>query len=164
MPKVLLKTLLFVLILVIYFMGIRPIRSYVVKKQLDGLMTEKELPEHVILESNTPYNATMIYIIYKHRDFQKDWNYKFPFGMFFLFALLGLVAIAGDKRFYMYLIFVHIAGVILSNIFLYVGLKYSPWLIAITDLLTRYLIPLCSMGMVPLAYLEKRKLSDAGSI
>lgn len=82
--------------------------------------------------------------------------YKISFDMFFLFSCIGLVLVEGNRRDYLVLVSIHFIGGILSTAFMWISINSNPGLLIIPDALSGYFIPLCSLGLVALVYIQKK--------
>jgi hypothetical protein len=82
-------------------------------------------------------------------------SYKVPFGFFFLISISLLVLKARYQEIKA-LIVIHLVVLIICSVLIRMSLTEVPQFLFIIDLLTVYLIPLCSLGLVALAYIQKK--------
>lgn len=151
---------LIVLVIVGYFMVLRPARGlinealyqpvaeYVVNAQsgLSFIGDATSVSSHILIEEDIGING-----IY----------FTVSFGLHFLLACVGLVAIKAQRKYYGYLILIQLATGVLSIVFLVFTNLISIQFISLTDFTIRYLNPLCSLGLVPLAFtLQKRAFNE----
>lgn len=87
---------------------------------------------------------------------ENGWQYKMPFGSFFLFAMIGLIAIKSGKSGYFQLIGLHLAGFIIATIAVWIALKNVTNALVITDFISRYLVPVGSLGLVAISHMQKK--------
>ena len=140
----------------IYFLGIRELRGVVHDLHLGTILPA----EYGELQEGFWFYApsSVSFAFYEESEvIHKQWTYKIPFGMFFLFGCLGLIALGSRNNSYMYLVGIHFIGGMLSFIGLLLALTLSFKFLIIPDLLSRYLVPLCSLGLVALSYIQKRE-------
>ncbi|MDZ7807891.1 MAG: hypothetical protein U5K71_12365 [Gracilimonas sp.] len=88
---------------------------------------------------------------------EKVWTYKIPFGFFFLLGIIGMILVGSDRRYYIVLLTAHFVVLLLASLVFYLSINVNTWLLVINDLLTRYFIPVISIGAVAFALLEKRE-------
>lgn len=154
------KIVLVILYVLFHIFILRGIRTALFTFQVESqLIQQVEKIENL---SVFELQQRMIFLTYEKPGYTKEWEYKFPFGYFFLIAITGLILIGADKKFYMILIGIHLGSVILTSIIFAVSMYFSTWLLIVCDLLSGYLVPLSSLGIVPLAFLEKRQEADEG--
>lgn len=103
--------------------------------------------------------ARLIYLEYHADDFKKIWHYKFPFGFFFLLGMIGLILLGADKNFYLIIIGVHLIVTIMCTLIFSYLIYQNVWWLAVSDMLSRYFIPLSSIGIIPLSLLFKNELA-----
>lgn len=151
------KLLLFIVIVLIYFLGIRNLRAVVhdlhfgsVLPDTYGLVGEST---NLTFYSQSTVSYTFVY---QPDETEYIWIYKIPFDSFFLFAMLGLVFLNAKKDDYLILTGIHFTSGLISLLFLVLGIHFQHYLLLVPDLLSRYLVPLCSLGMVGLAYLKNK--------
>lgn len=148
------KIIFIVLYVALHFLIMHDVRTAVFSFQTQEL-TEKI--EHVENTTISKLGTRLIYFEYNSENFDKIWTYKLPFGFFFFLGIIGLILTGANKNYYFGLIGIHllvsIAGAL---VFTYLVYK-SVWMLAVCDLLSRYIIPLSSIGIIPLSLLEKRR-------
>lgn len=160
MFKLVKKIALAITFVLVYFFGIREARGIIHDFHLGTVLPE----EYGVFSQDFLFTSptSVSFSFYRETDIvHKIWIYKIPFGLFFLIAVISLILLQSDKKFFSYLVFVQIFLGFLSFIGLFLAKYVSITLLSIPDLLSRYLIPLCSLGLVALAYMEqKNKISE----
>ncbi len=150
------KLLLFIVIVAIYFLGVRKVRSAIHDVHLGSILPNTYgLVEE---DSNIAFFAqsSVGFTFYEQSEESSyNWQYKIPFGSFFLFSVLGLVLVGAGKNEYLILAGIHVISGLISFFFLAIGINFYHNFLLVPDLLSRYLVPLCSLGLVGLAYLKK---------
>ena len=148
MHQLIKKVLLGIGILLIYFLVLRPIRGDVIS----------------FIDSRTTYHgldygfvgATSINMVSLNNSEQKEMYFKAPFGMFFLFAVMGLLFVGFTVRNTLLLAGLHSSIWILAFISFKIGVAGSLLFLDIMDFLAGYLLPLCTMGLIPMLLLMKQ--------
>ncbi|MEO1022675.1 MAG: hypothetical protein AAFW89_09025 [Bacteroidota bacterium] len=82
--------------------------------------------------------------------------FKMPFGVNALITVCAFILIGSGKTQWFTLISIQIVGWLLALGFLLLAMYLSSSFLTITDLLMRYLIPVCTLGLVPLSLLQKK--------
>ena len=129
----------------------QPVAEYVVQAQpgFSFAGDAKTVSNHLLIEE-----AIGIEEIY----------FTVSFGLHFLLACIGLIMIKAERKYYGYLILIQLATGLLSIVFLAFTNLISLQFISLTDFTIRYLNPLCSLGLVPLAFtLQKRTVNEQRS-
>lgn len=151
------RKVVFVSIYILFHLFVlREVRTPLFGLQTDSLVKENITEvEHV---SVSDLGTRLIYLEYKNDEFQKIWHYKFPFGFFFLLGMIGLIIIGSNKNFYLILIVIHLFTAIIASLVFSFFIFQSVWWLTVCDMLSRYFIPLSSIGIIPLSLLDKRNL------
>lgn len=160
MYSLLRKALYIAVFVSIYFLGIREIRALIHDAHLGTVLPEQygQISSEL---SFYPQSSVSFTFFKTGTEFKPEWQYKIPFGLFFLLAILGLISIGADNRMFVYLVSIHFAAGLLSFLMMVIAVNGLRSFIIIPDLISRYLIPLCSLGLVALTYLEqKNKISE----
>ncbi len=90
--------------------------------------------------------------------FSQKYKARVPFGMNFFIGIIGLILISATKKFYLIEIGVQIVfGLIIAFSFIYGVQGYISFL-RISDMASIYFLPLSSLFMVVLAFIEKKML------
>lgn len=144
MHKLLKKAFFIIGFILLYFVAIREVRKVMLQIQAP-LLEEVSVYE---IESVSGVSLTISPI--PHKKFQ----YRIPFDSFLLFSGIGLIALGASIRFFYYLFTVQLAGGILSTIFLWLGVQTTYYFLIVPDIIGRYLIPLSSLGLVALYYIQ----------
>lgn len=146
------KLSIIALIFIVYIFAVRPIRSsinFAVSNSLEPSISKVE--DLKLIKRNT-----QIWIYQYQNEMRTIFTFKFPFGFFFLLGLIGLLIFSAKKEYYYLLVSVHFLAIILSLICIYLGLKSPKFLYSIMDFISRYFLPLASLGIVALQ-LQDRK-------
>lgn len=152
------KALIIILVVVAYILLLRPVRNTLFDVQFNSILTEEiraeENIEILILEERA--------FIAAWPDSRPDvqWQYKIPFGIYFLVSLIALVILNGSRKLYLLLTGIHAAALIVAALLLWAAARWSPGFLTGTDLITRYLIPFCSLALIPLAYIQKQNTEN----
>ncbi|SMO96703.1 hypothetical protein [Gracilimonas mengyeensis] len=151
------RILIVALIIAGYFLLIRPARTMFMSWQ------SEQVYSHAIsedLEITFEYRPTAIGFTYSLGGVESEGMYKIPFGRYFLLALTGSLLMGLSFKDAAYLVYIHGLGFVLLNVFLYTGLyAYLPLLFG-ADLLSEYLIPLSSFGIILLGMYNKRSVGQ----
>lgn len=151
------KKAIFVGIYILFHLFIlREIRTSLFSWQTNALVqtNAQQIDEVSISDLGT----RLIYIESKTDTIEKIWHYKFPFGFFFLLGMIGLILIGSDKNFYLILITIHVLAAVIATLVFSFLIYQSIWWLAVCDMISRYFIPLSSIGIIPLSLLDKRNL------
>lgn len=153
MPKLLRKFLLILGFVLIYFFGVRNVRV--------TLIDFIQNPVNNLIENNQNLdlirNPTTIDFISNYSESTSNkYTFKFPFGMFFLFSIIGLIITDATTNKYLILIFIHFIGGLLSIIFLFFGVTNWGYFLIVPDIISRYLLPMFSLGLVALSLPRKK--------
>lgn len=140
-------------ILVVYLLFIRDFRSYLNKKAGEFYQIEMSETEGI----KQVIRPTQIWVYHSLTDQVKIYTFKFPFGYFFILGLAGLVLIGGNYRLVFILVGIHALATVLNIFALWIGIMLNPYLFSIMDLISRYLLPLSSLGLVAFGLLEKKR-------
>jgi hypothetical protein len=150
------KAVLVSIYILFHLFILREVRTSFFGFQADALVYENTTDIENL--SVNKLGSRLIYLEYQSDDFQKVWHYKFPFGFFFLLGMVGLILIGSNKNFYLILTAIHLIVAIIAGFIFYYLIDQSVWWLAVCDMLSRYFIPLASIGIIPLSFLEKRNL------
>ncbi len=155
MPNLLKKGLIILGFVLIYFIGIRQARSFIHDLHLGTILPDEYgvINEDVgfMAESSVSFTAFLLGGKTPH-----GWQYKIPFGSFFLFSMIGLIIIDSKRKHYYILTSIHLIGGVISFSFFVLGINTFTQFLVIPDIISRYLLPVCSLGVVALSYLEKK--------
>lgn len=150
-----LKLIFLICFIGIYFQGIIPLREV----SMDKLKSEMkvELNNNIKIFEEGARGIS----VYK-MGFPEKYKARVPFGMNFFIGFIGLILISASKKFYLIEISVQIVfGVIIFASFLY-GVKGSTFFLRISDMSSVYFLPLSSLFMVVLAFIEKKDFKERG--
>lgn len=100
-------------------------------------------------------------VLYQNRNYEKYWSHKLPFGFFFLISISALIFVSRSWKPIYAIVGLHFMILLISWIFLYLGAFYKPQFLAVCDLLTRYLLPIVSLGIIPVVYLQNKSNSNS---
>lgn len=151
-----------VLYISIHFLIVRPVRTQMFLLQTRGI--DRGDIEQLHDVSVQKMDVRLIYFEFKLKDHQKILHYKIPFGFFFLIGIIGLILADAKKEEFLFLIAVHGGVTILATLILWYGVYVFSWTLFVLDLISRYLVPMTSIGLIPIAFLEKYKLDNERSI
>lgn len=146
-------------IIVLYFFGIRPFRAQVnhaIYLPVIAKTAQANSNIEISGESSTVGNT----LYWESEEGRKSLFVKVPFGLHFLLAVIGLIFLQAKKRYYHILFLIHFSGGIFSLLIVYLSGYVEFGLLIGADLMMRYLVPLCSLGIVPLALIEKKRKID----
>lgn len=148
------RSFILLVVLVLHFTVSRSVRSSFFAFHLDDIMMNPErIHEDLALQQ---YDSRLIKVNYMLHDQPKPIRYKLPFGFFFILAISVLI-LRGDKRHIYILLSIHGALLIISALLIRPGLTSIPYLMFVIDLLTFYLTPLASIGVVVLSFMQTNK-------
>lgn|GEM_PF-559730 len=149
--KVLFKTLALVLFILFYFKGIIPLRESAMN-EVKSQMFENIDEKIEIFEEGA--RGVTVYEV----GFSQKYKARIPFGMNFFIGIIGLILISATKKFYSIEIGVQILfGLIIIVSFLN-GIKGNVSFLRISDMASIYFLPLSSLFMVVLAFIEKKMI------
>lgn len=152
--KLIFKVLGLVVFIFAYFNAIIPLREGVMIK-VKSKMTERIADNIKIIEEGARG------VTVSETSFSTKYKARIPFGMNFFIGMIGLIFISASKKFYGIEIGVQILfGFIILGAFLY-GVKGNVTYLRISDMASVYFLPLSSLFMVVLAFIEK-KVSKEG--
>lgn len=148
------RVLLICIVILFYFSVFRSVRSWG-HDQLMGTLLPDEYG--VIVDNLAFYSQSSVsFTIYDTIKNNHGWQYKMPFGSFFLFSIIGLIAIKSGKEAFFQLIGLHVIGFLIATITLFIGLKSAAQAFIVTDFISRYLIPVGSLGLVAISLMKKK--------
>lgn len=148
------KFLVLVFFIGVYFQGIIPSRE-ISMDFLKSSMSEKMSTEVKVFEEGARGIT-----VYKVGNIGK-YKARVPFGMNFFIGFIGLILISAARKFYFIEIGVQlIFGIIIFSSFLY-GVKGNTFLLRISDMASIYFLPLSSLFMVVLAFIEKKAFKSS---
>lgn len=149
MPNVLKKVGLAAAVIVIYFLGIREVRQEVHDFYMGTILPEEygEINNQYSFYSQSSVSFT---ICSECSEYGKGWLFKVPFGSFWLFGAFALVLISAKRESYLILSAIHLSAGILTFLFVLIGKNGFDVLMIGTDFISRYLLPLFSLGYVAL--------------
>jgi hypothetical protein len=144
-------------VVVVYFFILRPLRveinKYIYNPIVDISIKQSE-QIFMGVESNSVSNS----VKWEVNNTEKYLYINVALGLQFLISVLGLVILGSNKSYYFYLIAIQVLGSLLVLLCLYLGSITAVRLLIVSDLLVRYLIPLCSYGLVLLLFIHQKQL------
>lgn len=152
------KALIIIVFSLIYFLGIREARAF-----LHGLHLGTILPdEYGVFDEGISFDNKSSVSFSFYTNFDSDevsrvWSYKIPFGLFFLLAVLGLILLDSETKYYYYISVIQLIALIFSIIGLLLAKSLSAKFLVIPDIISLYLLPLCSLGLVALVFIAKKE-------
>ncbi|MDR8390827.1 hypothetical protein NC796_06750 [Aliifodinibius sp. S!AR15-10] len=150
------KIAITILLVLIYFFVWRPVRvattQHIGKPFAEYLLTESNPNVHIDREAR----GVSFDISWVDSQKQQVLKYRPPTGFFFLLALVSMVFLTREIRFYLYLLGFHILSFILVLLLLIPGFHGYFFGFWGADLIITYLVPVFSMAYIPwLIYLKK---------
>ncbi len=136
----------------IYFLAIRPVRGV-----LDQVIYLPVIEHNLNFDQYVSSNTVSTKLIWENG---KNAQLKFPFGIFFLMASLGLIIIEAKLKIIQALLPLHFLGGLIMYIALWFGIIYTNLLFVIIDLVSVYLIPFFSFMILLLAVGDKKRKND----
>lgn len=153
------RSALILLIVVAYFILIRPARGVInelVYQPVAEYVVNAQSGLSFLGDANSVTNHILI-----NKDAGIDEIYfTVSFGLHFLLACVGLIAIKARYKYFGYLILIQVATGLLSIVFLTFTNLISIQFILLADFTIRYLNPLCSLGLVPLAFTLQKRIGN----
>lgn len=144
------KTLLLLVITFLYFSVIKQTRDYSSTRISLILNNQNEQVENIIAYKSAIYFTVSDYVFGKNKL-----GFKFPFGMFFLISVYGLILLDCRLKSHFWLAMIHLVFLFIALINMWMGVVYSDIFLLVTDFISRYLILPFSFGYVSLVYLKK---------
>lgn len=159
MPKLFKKLFLCVIVVAVYFGGVRKLRNVIHDAHIGTILPKENGEINSNLSFYTEGAVSFSFTLSSDSNFTSK-KYKIPFGLFFLLPLIGLVILGTLRQDFFVLISIHLLGGIISFLALIYAIPEHPYVLIIPDMLSRYLIPLLSLGLVALSYLQKKNSTD----
>lgn len=150
------KWLLSFLLILIYLLLIRPLRSEVLSRLLDHSETE-QISMTLIRESRA------VQFIDAAAGVPVAYTIIIPFGIYFMAAAVCILLAAKRRKLLWLLILFHSVFLFVNTGLLY-GLPDSEYLIPAGDLISRYLIPFGSLSFAVLAMMDNFRFTDEGTL
>lgn len=144
------------LIVIGYFFLIRPIRAEINQLMLSPIVEYGVTANSNIYAADESRSVSNV-LFWGEKDSLNHLSVPVPFGLTFLVGMMGLVLVGTDLKFFGYLVVIQLVGGIIGVLSFYLGAVVHLKFLIITDLTIRYLTPLCSMGLAPLAFILKRQ-------
>lgn len=149
------RVVLIALYILFHILFLREVRNVIFSAQINDTFLERiELSTTVHVEK---LDIRLINFRFKEGDFQKVWHYKITFGSFFFLAMIALISLNSETKLFVILAGMHVTVIIISSLIFHIGTQWSFALLAVPDLLSRYIIPLVSLGLIPIAYIQNRQ-------
>lgn len=146
-----LKILFLIVFILFYFKGVIPLRE----RAMSELKTQmfENIDEKIKIFEEGARGVTVYEV-----GFSQKYKARVPFGMNFFIGIIGLILISATKKFYLIEIGVQILfGLIIAFSFIY-GVQGNISFLRISDMASIYFLPLSSLFMVVLAFIEKKML------
>jgi len=134
-----------------YFLLLRPVRS----TTINTIKTNIELVNIEVSSSS----STGLYLDFTKEGFSKRFNFKSPFGMFFLFSGITLILLGTNWKQISVLMAIHLSLWCIALLCFFIGGKGTALYLQIMDFFVRYLIPLCTLGY-PLYLIIEKKMEE----
>lgn len=151
------KFILISLYLLLHFLILTDVRTALFEYQISGVRTYYSTHDSVVTINRIDTRIIDFNYPESNKTTEKVWSYKIPFGFFFLLGIIGLIIVGSDKKYYLVLLLTHFVVLLSGSLVFYLSINVNTWLLAISDLLTRYFTPAVSISVVAFALLEKRK-------
>ncbi|NGP89350.1 hypothetical protein [Fodinibius halophilus] len=136
-----------IVILLIYFSVWRPARlaitQNIIYPQIEYLQDNES--SFSIVSSNQS-----VIIRYSFRGKDKQLSYRPEFGFFFLIAVLVLLFVTTELRYYWMLMGLHLIASMLTYLFLLIGVAGASFGFILVDAIGGYLTPALTLALVPL--------------
>tara|TARA_R110002124_G_scaffold197895_2_gene364936 strand:- start:1361 stop:1834 length:474 start_codon:yes stop_codon:yes gene_type:complete len=138
-----------------YFLILRPIRSY----------TAEIIRPIVKTQNFETYNQSSVSttIIYSSKNLTKEFPFKIPFGMFFLFSTISLIFISAGWKNFGILCLIQIFFWLIAFVSMLFGSKGNLFFLEVMDMILRYLLPLSSLGFPAYLIIQKRSNAEIDS-
>ncbi len=149
-----------VLIVIIYFILIRPLRAEINRLFLTPVVSHG-ISVNVNISSAEDSRSVSNAVLWGEDDEINELFVTVPFGLTFLVGIVGLLMIGSVPKFYGYLVMVQLLGGFLGILSFYLGAEVNLKFLIVSDFAIRYLTPLCSMGLVPLSFIYKKQESTS---
>ena len=149
----LVRSALFLLFTLAYFNMIIPLRETIMI-QVNTTIREN-LPAHIFVEEEGKRAMNL-----GVSNTNKIYKIRMSYGMNFFIGVLGLIIISAPRKyFWIEFIIQAVCGVIIF-ITAYLGIVFLNHFLVISDLFSIYLLPLSSLIMVILAFIEKKHAKE----
>jgi hypothetical protein len=143
------KIFMLVLFILFYFKGVISLREVTMDK-VKVAMVESMSDKVNVFEEGA--RGVTVFVTGSPQKYKA----RIPFGMNFFIGIIGLILISASKKFYYIEIAVQIFfGLIIIFSFLH-GVKDNVFFLRISDMASVYFLPLSSLFMVVLAFIEKK--------
>lgn len=142
----------------VYFFGLRNLRTVV----FSGFMHPDRISS---IESHPGLEVQKVEkraIVFKHisksgNNSFREWKLIIPFGIYFLISVTGLIIIGAPYKYHLILAVCHaVAGAITGFSLVMAETGSTEWLMG-GDMMARYFIPFCSLGLIALAFKSGRE-------
>lgn len=149
------RIILLLIIVAGYFFVLRPSRAFLNQKVFVPVVQHNLDVSQYNLSNSV--SSILIWGIEKKKS-----QLKFPFGVYFLMGLVGLVLVSAAPKFFLYLVSVHVVGGMISYVALWGGVLFDESFFILPDLLSRYLVPILSFLLIPLSmgFASRRKTQE----
>ena len=160
MHRILKKGGLAVLIVLIYFFGIRELRQEVHDLYMGTVLPDEygQINDDYSFYSQSSVSFT---IIPNSTSSQISWQFRIPFDSYWLFGTFVLILIGASKKEYIVLSTIHLVSGISNTILVAIGIFGYDIFLILTDFNCRYLIPLASLGYVAVIVGTKKSKSSS---
>ncbi|MDZ7714581.1 MAG: hypothetical protein U5J95_00030 [Balneolaceae bacterium] len=156
-PHVVRKAALMLLVIVAYFLMMRPAREYYHTHAVWPLAAHWIDSGADTSTSLEPKSSKSFYLTFSMDETQKQIVYSPQAGFFWLLATLSLIFITLKWHYYLFLFILHLIfeGVVVAG--LWAGAACSPLGFIVADFIISYLSPVISLGMIPTVLLYRNK-------
>lgn len=152
------KFFVIILYLIIHFLVLSHIRNTVFSWQLGkGFIDKIEETDYISIRT---LDTRLVYFDFHSENLSKTIHYKISFGFFFLIAIVFLILLGAGKKFFIFIVCAHFFDLILSSLLILISPTLGFGLLLICDLMSRYIIPLVSIGVIPMVIFFKKALNN----
>lgn len=151
--SVLFKILGLIFFIACYFIAVIPAREAAMKK------VKTETSKNIANTVKVFQEGERGIIVYKQGTPEK-FKARISFGMNFFIGIIGLILISASNKFYLIEIAVQILFGALIIITFFSGIKGNIAMLRISNMTSVYFLPLSSLFMVVLAFMEKKSLKQ----
>ncbi len=159
--KVWLYRILFLVIILVFQLTVsREIRSHLFETIISKNNTYSNYGYHErILPINIGKRVATLQVYFNESS--KNVSVKLPFGMYFIFGILVMIMTGAKNTYYKYMVSVHAIIFLVLIPTIYAGLYFYPTLLLIVDFMSRYMIPLISLGIVAIQLANQHLITHA---
>lgn len=154
--KLLLKAGAFAFFALLYFKGIIPVRGLTMDAVSSYIESNKT--EDVLILKKAARTVTV-----GLDGCADEYQVRVPFGMNFFIGILGLTFMSASRKYFYAEVITQIVCGVVIFLTVAIGVQSFYTMLIISDLFSIYLLPLSSLVMVILAFIEKKQLKEVSS-